>query len=207
MDLLDKPIVLRLNKVWQVIGHSTIRDALTAMNSGDDYVKAAVAINVDYPKLDDDSWDMDNPNFYPTPWEEWVTLPVRPFDDFIRLTGQRMVRVPTIIISQKYAHVPKIRKHPTRANIRARDGGVCQVSGRVLSKNEGNVDHMIPRCRGGKNTWENMIWMDKKLNSMKNNKTIEEMGWKPLKKPIAPKEVPVSATITTPEHPDWRFFI
>lgn len=206
MELLDRPIVLRLNSGWMALGHSSVRDALVAMNSGDDFVKAAVGVNVDYPQLPDGSWDFENPNLIPTPWSEWVNLPIRDFDDVIH-TSKLAIRVPTVIVAVNYEKIPKRVPHPTKQAIRERDGSICQITGRLLTKREGNIDHMTPRSRGGKDTWENLIWIDKELNSKKGDKTLEEMGWKPIRKPFAPKEIPVSATIKKLEHRDWKFFL
>jgi 5-methylcytosine-specific restriction endonuclease McrA len=207
MDLIDRPIVLRLNRSWQAIGVSTVKDALIAMNSGDDLLKAATAINIQYPKKDDGSWDFDNPELLPTSFEDWIKLPVREDIDNAIHTSKLTIRVPTVIVAVNFAKMPKVQKHPTKANIRERDKSRCQVSGKLLAKKEGNIDHIVPRSRGGRDTWENLIWMDKDLNAKKGNKTLEEMGWKVLKKPVAPKEMPLSATIRHLQHQDWRFFI
>jgi 5-methylcytosine-specific restriction endonuclease McrA len=206
MELLDKPIVLRLNRVWQAVGVSTVRDALVAMNSGDDFVRAAVGVDVCYSQNEDGSWDLENPNLVPTPFEKWVQLPVREFDEVIH-TPKLLIRVPTVIIAMNYSKQHKVRKHPTKQNVRERDQNCCQITGRLLSKKEGNIDHVVPRSRGGRDTWENLIWMDKKLNSEKGDRTLQEMGWKTIRKPLAPKEIPVSATIKNLQHGDWRFFI
>lgn len=176
------------------------------MNSGDEFLKAATAINVDYWQNEDGTFDFENANLVPTPWDEWVKLPIRPFDDALHTT-KLVVRVPTVIVCVHYAKMPKKKRHVSKKGIRERDGSRCQVTGRVLSKHEGNVDHLVPRSRGGKDTWENMVWMDKDLNSKKGDKTLDEMGWQLIKKPSAPREIPVSETITELEHTDWRFFM
>lgn len=206
MELLDKPIVLRLNKVWQKVGISTVRDAITAMNSGDDFLKAAVGVDVHYERKIDGSWDFDSqPDLIPVSFSDWINLEIREFDDVIH-TPRLTIRIPTVIIAINYSKLHKVQPHPTKKGIRDRDGSRCQITGRMLDKNEGNVDHNIPRSRGGKDTWENLMWMDKKLNSLKKDRTLEEMGWKPIRKPIAPRAIPVSETIRVLKHRDWRFF-
>ena len=49
------------------------------------------------------------------------------------------------------------------------------------------IDHVIPRSRGGKNDWLNLVTACKKCNQKKGNKTPEEAGMPLLKKPIVPK--------------------
>jgi 5-methylcytosine-specific restriction endonuclease McrA len=45
-----------------------------------------------------------------------------------------------------------------RPNIRERDGNRCQYTGRCCTRTEGNLDHVVPRSRGGADTWENLVW-------------------------------------------------
>jgi 5-methylcytosine-specific restriction endonuclease McrA len=207
MDLLNKTIVLRLNRAWQAIGESTVKDALIAMNSGDEFVKAAVAIDVQYERDANGEWDFSQyANLVPTLFEDWIKLPVRDFDAVIH-TAKLTIRVPTVIVAQNYAKMPQLEKHVSNKAIRERDESRCQVTGRVLSRTEGNVDHLLPRSRGGKDTFENMVWMDKKINSVKNNKTLEEAGLTLIRKPFKPKPLPASATIRELKHRDWKFFL
>jgi 5-methylcytosine-specific restriction endonuclease McrA len=72
------------------------------------------------------------------------------------------VRIPTVICKSKYADMPdktpKLSKRNRRKAIGDRDGKVCQYTGRYAPN--GNIDHITPRSKGGKNTWENMVWSD-----------------------------------------------
>ncbi len=206
MSFLDKNIVLRLNSAWQPIGESTVKDALIAMNSGDEFLKAAVALDIQYGQNEDGEWDFSQANFAPTPFEKWIDLPIRDFDLVIH-TSKRAIRVPTVIIAQNYSKMPRKSWHPTNKNIRERDGSKCQVTGKLLTRSEGNVDHLIPRSRGGKDTFENKVWMSKEINSAKGSKTLEEMGLKLIRPPKAPPDVPASATIRELKHRDWKFFL
>ncbi len=66
---------------------------------------------------------------------------------------------------------------------------------------------VIPRHHGGKNTFENMVWCEKGLNSMKGDRRNEEIGLKLIRKPKAPPSMPLSATITEAKHPAWKPFL
>ena len=80
-DILDKPIVLSLNRAWQVIGHRTVKQALIALNGGSAGLSPALGVDVAYPQLADGSWNFDRPLYLnPLPWDEWTKLPVRDFD-------------------------------------------------------------------------------------------------------------------------------
>ncbi len=89
-------------------------------------------------------------------WNEWITLTIRPPDNAVQ-TVRSPIRVPTVIVAVKYAKVPKKRPKLCARAIRERDGNRCQFTGRVLAPDEGSLDHVVPRSRGGKNSWENLV--------------------------------------------------
>ncbi len=206
-DLLDKPIVLSLNRAWQVIGHRTVKQALVALNGGGQGLPPALGIDLAYPKLDDGSWNFDRPLFLnPLPWSEWVKLPIRDFD-FVVHTPRFAVRVPTVIVSTQYEKMPLRIPRVTRQAIFERDGGVCQYSGERVGKLGGNLDHVVPRDRGGRDSFENLVWAKREINTLKANRLPHEAGLRLMRKPKAPAALPAAATIREARHPDWRHFL
>jgi hypothetical protein len=207
-NILDKPLILSLNAVWQPIRHRTAREALVAMNGGSKGNPPAVGVDLVYEKNADGTWDFERLEYCrPVKWDEWVTLPVRDFDLSIS-TIRGLVRVPTVIVSLNYSDMPMRDAAPTRENVYARDQGICQISGRFVGREGGNLEHVHPQGRGGdKRTWENQVWADKELNTRKGCRTLDEMGWKLIRKPKAPPKVPVCVTLREVRHPDWKHFI
>ena len=207
MNVINQP-VLSLNASWQAIGTKTVKDALIAMLGGDGGKNPpAVAIDMDFAIGPDGNVDWDNPtNTCPVGWDVWKTLPVRDYDLAIH-TSNMVIRAPRVIIQPNYGKMPMVQPRPTKESIRRRDGGVCQYTGQALSWKEGNIDHVIPRAQGGKNTFENMVWCHKDINSAKADKTPQQAGLKLIRKPFAPKSVPVSATINIAHHPSWVHFL
>ena len=65
----------------------------------------------------------------------------------------------------------------------------------VLRPDEGSLDHVVPRSRGGKDAWENHVWSAKEVNQKKADRLPHEAGLKLLSKPRAPKKMPASALI------------
>ena len=76
-----------------------------------------------------------------------------------------------------------------------RDGRRCQYTGSVLRHDEGNIDHVVPRSRGGRTTWENCVLASKAINSRKADRLPEEVGLRLLRTPASPREMPVTALI------------
>lgn len=190
MSLLNKTIVLVLNRHWQAINVRTPADAFCQLATG-----VATAL------------DVDGDNLRPVTWEEWTLLPVRAQDQSVQ-TVRGAVRVPTILIALNYARVPKRRPRLSARNIRARDGNRCQYSGRELGPGEGNIDHVVPRSRGGVDSWENCVWACKEINSRKANRLPDEAGLKLLRKPAVPRELPATAFIRNAHGiPEWDLFL
>jgi 5-methylcytosine-specific restriction endonuclease McrA len=107
-----------------------------------------------------------------------------------------------------YARVPKKRPRLCARAIRERDGNRCQYTGRLLHPDEGSLDHVVPRSRGGADTWENLVWSAKDVNQRKADRLPHEAGLALLATPRAPRELPVSALIrNTHGLAEWKLFI
>ena len=190
-DILNKPTVLVLNRNWQAIHVKTPADAFCMIASG-----AAMALDVE----GDDC-------IVPVNWADWLKLPVRDHDNAVN-TPRGRVRVPTVIVASNYARVPLRHLRLNRRNIWARDGGVCQYTGRKLRPHEGNIDHVIPRARGGKSTWDNCVLAHRDVNSRKAARLPDEAGLALRRKPVAPLPMPVSAVIRNQFRVrDWDRFL
>ena len=143
----------------------------------------------------------------PLAWDEWVKLPVRDFD-FSISTPRLLLRVPTVIVSTQYDRMPLRMPRVTRAAIFERDRGVCQYSGEFVGKNGGNLDHVVPRDRGGRDSFENLVWSKKEINSLKANRLPHEAGLRLRKPPVAPRVVPATALIRNYHGVrDWQHFL
>jgi len=104
--------------------------------------------------------------------------------------------------------VPKKRPKLCARSIRERDGNRCQYTGRLLHPDEGSLDHVVPRSRGGQDAWENLVWAAKEVNQRKADRLPHEAGLRLLSVPRAPKELPVTVLIrNTPGVEDWELFL
>lgn len=89
---------------------------------------------------------------------------------------------------------------PSRAMIYARDQSKCQYCG---STRKLTIDHVIPRSRGGLDTWDNMVIACSKCNTFKSDKSLESTGMKLLRKPGAPANKILFA-VTQAQDPEWQ---
>ena len=200
-DILNKNIVLVLNRNWQAINIRTPAEAFCQMATN-----VATALDVEF---DEGQGDVNrHPSaIRPVTWDEWITLPVRPQDNAVRTT-RGAIRVPTIIVAVNFARVPKKRPKLSTRSIRERDGNRCQYTGRLLRPHEGSLDHVVPRSRGGRDTWENLVWSAKAVNQRKADRLPHEAGLKLLAVPRAPRELPVTAFLRNAHGvAEWNLFL
>jgi 5-methylcytosine-specific restriction endonuclease McrA len=191
MNILTKATVLVLNRNWQAINVRTPQEAFCMMATN-----VATALEIEGEDL-----------IRPVTWDEWITLPIRDQDEAVH-TVRGQIRVPTVIVAVNYTKVPKKRPKLCARTIRERDGNRCQYTGRALRPDEGSLDHVVPRSRGGKDAWENLVWSAREVNQRKADRLPHEAGLKLLKTPRAPKELPASALIRNAHGvPDWGLFV
>jgi 5-methylcytosine-specific restriction endonuclease McrA len=196
MNILNKNTVLVLNRNWQAINIRTPQEVFCQMATN-----VATALDIE---LGDDGQAQ---NLRPVTWDEWITLPIRPQDNAVH-TAHNVIRVPTVVVAVNFAKVPKRRPKLCARAIRERDGNRCQYSGRLLHPDEGSLDHVVPRSRGGANTWENLVWSAKEVNQRKADRLPHEAGLRLLTVPRAPRELPVTAHLRNAHGvAEWNLFL
>lgn len=94
---------------------------------------------------------------------------------------------PSIVRLSLYVRVPIKKIILSRKNIIRRDGNACQYCGK--SNIPLTVDHVIPKARGGEDTWENLVTACVRCNNKKGDRTPEEANMHLLKKPVRPNHI------------------
>jgi 5-methylcytosine-specific restriction endonuclease McrA len=95
-------------------------------------------------------------------------------------------QMPSIIRLFKYVNLPYKGVVLSRQNIFKRDNGRCQY---CFTSEELTLDHVMPKSRGGKSTWDNLITACKKCNSKKGDFTPQEAGMPLAQSPYKPSFV------------------
>ncbi|WP_437582411.1 HNH endonuclease [Paramicrobacterium sp. CJ85] len=81
---------------------------------------------------------------------------------------------PSVIVLTRYVKVPYSRRIPvSRRGVLKRDLHTCGYCGASAT----TIDHVIPRSRGGEDSWENLVACCLRCNSTKGNRTPAEIGW------------------------------
>lgn len=202
---VNKRDVLVVNRGWIPLGITTIKQAFVQLMSSDG--GAGHAFDIEYEYLGDDKWNFDNMvGIRCLPFENWKLLPVRPFDAAIH-TSKQTIRIPSVImaVNCNKSHLREIKL--SAKAILERDNYTCQYTGKQLPRHKLNIDHVVPRDKGGKDTWENLVASSIEVNSKKGNKLNEEAGLKLIRQPKKPLPLPASALIREIRFKDWAIFL
>jgi 5-methylcytosine-specific restriction endonuclease McrA len=150
----------------------------------------------------------DDGSFRTFNFQEWRSLSDgAPREESVHTIAFR-IRVPRIILLLIYDRLPKKEVKFTRHNIFERDKNTCQYCGRVFDRKDLNLDHVIPRDRGGPTTWENIVCSCVECNTQKANRTPSEAGLRLIRKPKRPKWRPfVQINFSLHRHDSWKHFI
>ena len=112
--------------------------------------------------------------------------PVETYDRKIK-SPSKSFQLPAVIVLKSIVKFRFTTMACNRQNIIWRDNSQCQYCANYFSSDKLTMDHVLPKSRGGKNTWENLVAACKKCNQKKGSRTINESNMVLLKKPIRPK--------------------
>lgn len=115
--------------------------------------------------------------------------------EFLR-TVRSQFEVPSVIALKSYVNVPRRKSHWSRRGVLVRDNYTCiycaikpgmTQKGQVLTKRDFTIDHIIPRSKGGRDTWSNTACACAKCNHRKSNRLHNEAGMKLRWEPKTPR--------------------
>jgi len=178
---------LVLNRNWVPVNITTVLNALCKLYDG-----SARAIKPDDYSVHD--------------FDSWASLSVEPHEPCVR-TATLSIAIPEVIVLSTYERVPDRKVAFSRANLYRRDGHACQYCGAKLGTAEMNIDHVIPRSRGGVSSWTNCVVACIRCNSRKANRTPEEAGLKLRSKPVKPDWSPRLVLGRIPYRASWEKFL
>lgn len=122
----------------------------------------------------------------------------------VRLT----IAVPRIIRLLFYDRLPRQQVKFNRRNIYARDHSCCQYCGKGYPTSELSLDHVVPRSRGGKTVWENVVCCCTSCNVKKGGRLPGQAGMKLTTKPIKPRRSPlIHLRLGLDKYASWKQFL
>lgn len=182
--------VLVLNKNWVAVHVCCVRRAVSLLCQ--DFARVVAD---DYQIHDFDSWralsqhvDQSGNQFIHTP--------------------NFQVLVPEVILLTNFNRMPPRTVKFNRRNIYMRDHYTCQYCGVRPAKEELTIDHITPRSRGGRSSWENVVLACQRCNSRKGSMMPDEAKMALLRPPKRPHWMStLRNTLKGPDRPIWQKFV
>jgi len=177
---------LVLNKAFLPIHVTSVRRAFSLVYRG-----VARAVDEEYRTFD---------------FSSWSELSTSGFES-VGLVGG-LVRIPRVILLISFDRMPRRRVRFSRHNIFARDANTCQYCGGHFARIELNLDHVVPRCGGGRTTWENVVCSCIDCNRRKGGRALSETGMRLVRKPQRPEWTPfITRQMGGAGYREWRPFL
>lgn len=188
--------VLILNRLYQAVRVVSARRAMTLL-----YQDVAEVVAVE------------DGQFLSYDFEDWVEVSdaKRRFEperhDWIR-TVRFQVAVPKIVRLLVYDKLPKRTVKLNRRNLFARDRNRCQYCGKKHPTSELSLDHVVPRSRGGDNSWGNIVCACVRCNVKKGGRTPAEAHMRLIVPPKRPRRSPVlTVKLSDSKYASWKQFL
>ncbi len=146
-----------------------------------------------------------------TSWQRAIVLLIKGKAEQVEHNGKLIYEnlpLPTVIRLRHYVNMPYKEIPLTRRNILHRDGHSCQYCGYM--GDELTLDHILPRSRGGGDSWENIVTACVRCNVRKGNRTPREANM-PLnltpRRPFSSLYFEVTKHLRSGSHQEWRKYV
>lgn len=124
--------------------------------------------------------------------------------DRVYHSERRAVPEPSVVRLSYFVKVPyQARVTLNRRAVFARDDNRCQYCGAQAE----NLDHVIPRSKGGPHTWENVVAACRPCNARKQDRYLHETSFQLRRQPVAPRHRTWVMLATGQARPDWEPYL
>lgn len=171
---LERPVLV-LNRCWQPVHTCAVRRSLHLLCTG--HAEVVQTEGEERFKTHD--------------LRSWIDHSARhPGETMIR-SARTAILAPKVVVLSLYDRLPRLEVRFSRRNVFLRDRFTCQYCSRVLPEAQLNLDHVTPRDKGGRTSWDNIVTSCFRCNTRKANKLPHEAGMLPRSTPLAPRWRPL----------------
>ncbi|MFH1421513.1 MAG: HNH endonuclease [Planctomycetota bacterium] len=180
--------VLVLNRNWIAINVASIRKTISLLYRG-----LAKVVSPD--------------DFSTYSFEAWKKLSRNATSGYISSVSFKLV-IPEVVVLVLYSGIPRKDMPLTRKAIFERDDNTCQYCGQRSKKENLTIDHVVPKSKGGKESWSNLVLACLLCNAKKKNSTPEEVSMHLIRPPKKPRWLPhVGLHVDVLKKPQWQKFV
>lgn len=168
--------VLVLNSAWTLIDVTTVWHALVKVCG-----ERAKIVDRDYALYDINEWIVN--------WDDAVRCAKEAEGRHFIGTVAGQIAVPEVIKQDHYKGYHQCKLKLSRRAIFERDEYTCQYCGKHFRPIDLSLDHVVPRSRGGRDTWTNLVLSCTGCNTRKHARTPKEAGMRLIRQPSEPTSV------------------
>lgn len=185
--------VLVLNRLWQPVNICGVKRAIGLL-----FVGHAQVVDTD-----------PDAGFRTHDASSWMALSGTYSGDDVLHSVSHQIRIPSIIVLNHYDRLPKQDIKFCRQTVLERDKFTCQYCGKRFENHDLNLDHVIPRQKGGETSWENVVCSCIRCNTRKANKLPAQANMHLLSEPKKPRWRPFfsHSSVQRIAHSSWKHFI
>ena len=181
--------VLVLNRSWAAVQIASTRRAMSLLYQG----LARAVHPVDYTLYD---------------FDDWCELSQFEHNGLFINTVRFRIRIPEVVILRVFNGFVRQEVRFSRRNIFERDKNTCQYCGQRMPKTELTLDHVVPRSRGGIDSWDNLVLACMPCNVRKGSRTPEEAYMPLIQRPVKPMWLPqLGMRVPTSQLVSWQRFV
>lgn len=189
-DGLSAPVLV-LNRTFQPVRITNARQAFVML-----YMGRAQALDASFEAFDFHQWAKRPPSNVDDPVDETIG------------TTAGLIRVPRLVVLTSHVRTMRPKARLSRRGVFLRDAYTCQYCGQAPAVRDLNLDHVMPKSRGGGATWENLVTSCRPCNLRKGHSTPEECGMPLRRKPTRPRWNAVVELELSPRHYlEWEPFL
>jgi 5-methylcytosine-specific restriction endonuclease McrA len=186
--------VLVLNRLWQPVNVVGVERAFSLLLQ--DHAQVIYTGDESFRMMDAAAWLQFSEELEPEEDESFIQ------------TVRLRIRVPKVLLLRSYDQLPVQEIQFNRDNLFERDDFRCQYCGQLFEPSQLNMDHVIPRDRGGRTSWENIVTSCIKCNSRKANRLPHQANMHLIRKPERPRWRPFVSTLIGQNYDSaWDHFI
>lgn len=183
---LDLPVLV-LNRWWVPVHVTTVRRALCLVFQGSARVVATDTLQVHG-------------------FAEWLCLNDPPTSGWV-IGVRHRIPAPEVIHLVTFDRVPTYEAPFTRRNLYQRDNFTCQYCGSHLPPDRLSIDHIRPRSKGGKTSWDNCVLACVRCNTRKADRSLTEARLRLIRQPRRPRWSPYLSVASDKRLPSWQRFL
>ena len=190
--LLEKPVLV-LNRLWQPVHTCSVKRALRLLCLGHAQVVQTEG------KARYQTHDMSS-------WAQYTQSKGALANEVVH-SVKLALHVPKIIVLAIYDRIPRKEVKFTRQNVFLRDKHTCQYCAQKLPESKLNLDHVVPRGKGGKTTWENIVTSCIPCNTRKADRLPAQAKMNLLSEPKIPRWRPLFGIHQQASDLSWEEFV